>query len=204
MVTVGRRPILVLSFALNYAVFGPEPWGYHLVNLVIHIGAGLLLFGIVRKTIQVSEERKEASCILDPGSCIAFCIALIWVVHPLNTGAVTYISPEMALREFSGTLGEDADLLELLDGNPLPPSYHLELTAAARNLDAVRAIRDEVAGWAEVDEIVFHQDWIDALERWTFRFQMASMIVSLIVFVAAVSVISNTVKLTMAASARVI
>ncbi len=121
-----------------------------------------------------------------------------------GVSAVSYISPEMALREFSGTLGEDADLLELLDGNPLPPSYHLELTAAARNLDAVRAIRDEVAGWAEVDEIVFHQDWIDALERWTFRFQMASMIVSLIVFVAAVFVISNTVKLTMAASARVI
>jgi len=121
-----------------------------------------------------------------------------------GVSAVTYISPEMALHEFSGTLGEDADLLELLDGNPLPPSYHLELTAAARNLDTVRAIRDEVAGWSEVEEIIFHQDWIDALERWTFRFRMASMIVSLIVFAAAVFVISNTVKLTMAASARVI
>ena len=45
---------------------------------------------------------------------------------------------------------------------------------------------------------------LDALERWAFRFRMASMIVGLIVFVAAVFVISNTVKLTMAASARVI
>ncbi|MCP4574500.1 MAG: ABC transporter permease [bacterium] len=121
-----------------------------------------------------------------------------------GVSGVTYISPEMALHEFSGTLGQDADLLEMLDGNPLPPSYHLQLTVEARNLDTVRAIRDEVAGWAEVEEIVFHQDWIDALERWTFRFQLASMIVGLIVFVAAVFVISNTVKLTMAASARVI
>lgn len=117
---------------------------------------------------------------------------------------VTYISPEMALHEFSSTLGEDADLLELLDGNPLPPSYHVQLTAEARNLQTVRAIRDEVAPWPEVEEVVFHQDWIDALERWTFRFQMASLVVGLVVFVAAVFVISNTVKLTMAASARVI
>lgn len=121
-----------------------------------------------------------------------------------GVNGVTYISPEMALQEFSGTLGEDADLLELLDGNPLPPSYHLQLAVEARNLDMVRSIRDEISGWPEVEEIVFHQDWIDALERWTFRFQLASMIVGLIVFVAAVFVISNTVKLTMAASARVI
>ena len=58
---------------------------------------------------------------------------------------VTYISPEMALQEFAGTLGEDADLLELLDGNPLPPSYRLELTEAARNLDMVRTNAERIS-----------------------------------------------------------
>ena len=117
---------------------------------------------------------------------------------------VTYISPEMALHELSDNLGADADLIELLDDNPLPPSYHLTLSAGARNLDSVRAIRDEVATWPEVADIVFHQDWIDALETWTMRFRLASLVVGLVVFGAAVFVISNTVKLTMAASARVI
>ncbi len=118
--------------------------------------------------------------------------------------SVNYISPEMALNEFAATLGQDADLLELLDGNPLPPSYHLLLAQDARNLGTVRSIRDEIVPWAEVDEVVFHQDWINALETWTRRFQLASLVVGLLVFVAAVFVISNTVKLTMAASARVI
>ncbi len=117
---------------------------------------------------------------------------------------VTYISPEAALAEFRAGLGEDAQLLELLDENPLPPSYHLTLGSGARNLDTVRAISGEVDAWPEVAEVVFHQEWIDALETWTFRFQMASLLVGLVVFVAAVFVISNTVKLTMAASARVI
>jgi len=117
---------------------------------------------------------------------------------------VTWISPETALAQFKEGLGADAGIVDLLDSNPLPASYHLTLTPEARNLDSVEAIRDEVAVWDEVSEILFNQSWIDALERWTFRFQMASLAVGLIVFLAAVFVISNTVKLTMAANARVI
>ena len=117
---------------------------------------------------------------------------------------VTWISPETALAQFREGLGQDAEILDLLDSNPLPASYHLTLTPGARNLNAVEAIHDEVAVWGEVSEILFNQGWIDALESWNFRFQMASLFVGLIVFVAAVFVISNTVKLTMASSARVI
>ncbi len=117
---------------------------------------------------------------------------------------VSWISPETALAQFKEGLGADAEIVDLLDSNPLPASYHLTLTPAARNLEAVEAIREEIAVWYEVSEILFNQGWIDALERWTFRFQMASLTVGLLVFVAAVFVISNTVKLTMAASARVI
>lgn len=117
---------------------------------------------------------------------------------------VAWISPETALAQFKEGLGEDAGIMDMLDSNPLPASYHLTLTPTARSLKAVEAIREEIAVWDEVSDILFNQGWIDALEGWTFRFQMASLAVGLIVFVAAVFVISNTVKLTMAASARVI
>ncbi len=117
---------------------------------------------------------------------------------------VDFISPETALVEFRRDLGEEAEILDLLPGNPLPASYHVILKNEARNLDAVRAIRDEIAPWPQVGEIVFNQEWIDSLERWAFRFQMASLAVGLLVFLAAVFVISNTVKLTMASSERII
>lgn len=117
---------------------------------------------------------------------------------------VRWISPQAALNEFRAELGEDQEILDLVESNPLPASYHLTLTPGARNLKSVQQIRDEVAGWEEVTEILFNQGWIDALERWTFRFRMASLTVGLVVFVAAVFVISNTVKLTIAASARLI
>lgn len=117
---------------------------------------------------------------------------------------VNFITAEAALHEFRVSLGDDADILDLMEGNPLPASYHLTLQPGSRNLKAVRAIRDEIDAWPETAEVVFNQAWVDALEAWAFRFQVASLVVGLIVFFAAVFVISNTVKLTMAASARVI
>ena len=49
--TVSGRPVLNLSFALNYAVGGTKVGGYHALNLLIHVLAGLTLFGIVRRTL---------------------------------------------------------------------------------------------------------------------------------------------------------
>jgi len=118
------------------------------------------------------------------------------------TGVQTCALPILA--EFKVELGDDAGILSMLDENPLPASFHLALTAGARDLTSVQRIRDEIIVWTEVSEVMYNQEWIGALEQWTFRFQMASLITGFIVFLAAVFVISNTVKLTMAASERVI
>jgi hypothetical protein len=49
--TVCGRPMLNLSLALCYAMSGTHVWSYHALNLLIHILAGLTLFGIVRRTL---------------------------------------------------------------------------------------------------------------------------------------------------------
>ena len=88
-VTVFGRPILSLSFAINYALTGPEPWGYHLGNLIIHIGAALLLFGVIRRTLCYKEfQRYDRARALWAG----LVVALIWMVHPIHTESVTFIA----------------------------------------------------------------------------------------------------------------
>ena len=77
--TVDGRPLLSLSFALNHRLFGPEPWGFHLVNLLIHLSAGLLLFGILRRTLDLPRFRERYE---RRGAWLAMAAALIWVVHP--------------------------------------------------------------------------------------------------------------------------
>ena len=82
------RPVVGLTFAINYAISGLEVWSYHLVNLLIHLLAALALFGIVRRAL-VSERlrgRFGAASVW-----LAAAVAVIWAVHPLQTQAVTYI-----------------------------------------------------------------------------------------------------------------
>lgn len=117
---------------------------------------------------------------------------------------VVYISKEQALLDFRRELGDDADLLETLETNPLPASFHVTLQAQARTASRVRDIRDEIVGWPQISDILFSQGWVEVLERWNSLFRMVSLLVGLVVFIAAVFVISNTVKLTVASSARVI
>src|SRR5205085_1738812 len=45
------RPVVNLMMAVNYAIGGVAPRGYHVVNIAIHAGCALLMFGLVRRTL---------------------------------------------------------------------------------------------------------------------------------------------------------
>ena len=81
--TVSGRPVLNLSLAINHAISGTAVWSYHALNLAIHVLAGLTLFGIVRRTL-ARRAHPEAPL-------VAFCAALLWTLHPLQTESVTYV-----------------------------------------------------------------------------------------------------------------
>lgn len=86
--TVSGRPVLNLSLAINYAISGFEVWSYHVLNLVIHVLAGLTLFGLVRRTL---ERPSLAAKFGGQAWSLALAIAAIWTLHPLQTEAVTYV-----------------------------------------------------------------------------------------------------------------
>lgn len=79
----GGRPILNLSLAINYAISGTAVWSYHALNLAIHVLAGLVLCGILRRTLASRGDRAS--------SLIGLSAALLWTVHPLLTESVTLI-----------------------------------------------------------------------------------------------------------------
>jgi tetratricopeptide (TPR) repeat protein/4-amino-4-deoxy-L-arabinose transferase-like glycosyltransferase len=81
------RPVVHLSLAVNYALGGINPWGYHLFNVVVHILVALTLYGVVRRTFLSEPLRPTFG---RAASSLAGAIALIWLVHPLQTESVTY------------------------------------------------------------------------------------------------------------------
>ncbi|MBI5769710.1 MAG: tetratricopeptide repeat protein [Verrucomicrobia bacterium] len=85
--TVEGRPLLNFSFALSHALTGQAVAGYHAMNLAIHLGAGLALLGLVRRTVM----RCGNEAIAGSATAVAFAVALLWVVHPLQTESVTYL-----------------------------------------------------------------------------------------------------------------
>lgn len=87
-VTVSGRPILNLSLAVNYAISGLDLWSYHALNLLIHVLAGLTLFGIVRRTLAWPQMAARFAGVASP---LALVIAGLWLLHPLQTESVTYL-----------------------------------------------------------------------------------------------------------------
>jgi len=86
---VSGHPLLNLLYAVNYWAGGLTTTGYHVVNLAIHLAAALVLWAVLARTfaLAVMSERLRQNA-----RFFALCAVLIWLVHPLQTNVVTYIS----------------------------------------------------------------------------------------------------------------
>ena len=107
---MSSRPVANISFGLNYYFGGYDVWGYHLVNIIIHMITGLLLYFLVKTTLLLSWGTNGDACgfkslaavsesthgwrSLDP-SWVSFWTAALWLVHPVQTQSVTYIVQRM-------------------------------------------------------------------------------------------------------------
>ncbi len=87
------RPLTTLSYLLNYSLLGdgPQPPGYHLINLAMHCLNVLLVYTL-------------GFMIFAEGSAPAFALAALWAVHPLLTESVTNIVGRADLLAAFGVL----------------------------------------------------------------------------------------------------
>jgi hypothetical protein len=74
------RPVLYSTFLFDRSLYGTNPAGYHLLNLLLHFGSGLLIYRILSRA--VTEETR----------LVPFLTALLFLIHPMATETVAYIS----------------------------------------------------------------------------------------------------------------
>jgi len=96
IIYVKTRYITHLSFALNYAVNGLAVWGYHSFNIAIHVINALLVYRLVSLTFKTPAMRLPSADNLRRGRQIAFFSAIVFVCHPVQIQAVTYITQRFA------------------------------------------------------------------------------------------------------------
>ncbi len=83
-----NRPLVTLTLLLNHRLGGLDPWGYHLVNLGLHIASALTLFGVVRRTLCTAALAPRFGASSTP---LGAAVALLWMVHPIQAETVTYV-----------------------------------------------------------------------------------------------------------------
>lgn len=83
------RPVQNLSYLWDYWLWGLNPFGFRLTNLLLHAAAGWLLFLLLRRLLPALVGPGVAA---GTAPALALGVAVVWVVHPVHSAAVAYVS----------------------------------------------------------------------------------------------------------------
>jgi tetratricopeptide (TPR) repeat protein len=86
------RPLVNLSYAIDRALWGGDPFGFHLTSVLLHIINVVLLFWIVWQLMDDRRSRGVQGALPVSPDAAAFAAAALFAVHPMMTEAVGYIS----------------------------------------------------------------------------------------------------------------
>jgi hypothetical protein len=186
---IPRRFVANLSFALNHIFGGPDPRSFHLVNLFIHLAVGLALAWLIRLYLSLHATRGKDSNLT---SSVAFLAALLFLVHPLNIQAVTYVVQRMASLAAFFVVLSFACFLKYRGGSTrVRPVYWITLASLAWIAGIFTKENAFVFPLVAVTyESAFHRDvWIRRLKRaWRAPHGRVLVLVGLVVASAMVPV----------------
>lgn len=83
------HPLTWLSLELDYALWGTDPWGYHLTNATLHAGAAAFFYLALVGLLAAGRGEKDASATTKLAAAAG---ALFWALHPLRVESVAWIS----------------------------------------------------------------------------------------------------------------
>jgi cytochrome c-type biogenesis protein CcmH/NrfG len=124
------RPVTTLTYAVNYAIHGRAPFGYHLVNLLLHVAASLLVLSLARRLAEATMP--------DRAPWVALVAGLLFAVHPVHVEAV---APIVGRKELLSTVLALGALLTAFSGRGAARS--LGRLAAAIGLGALGVLANE-------------------------------------------------------------
>lgn len=113
-----------------------------------------------------------------------------------QTERVTYISKEQSLKTLKKSLQSQADILDSLEANPLPPSFEVQLKEEHTTQKSLQAFVDEVKKLETVIDIDYGQEWLKKFSAFISMIKLVGMGIGGFLLLATIFIISNTIKLT--------
>jgi tetratricopeptide (TPR) repeat protein len=84
------RPVQNLSFMVDYYFWNTDASGFHLTNILLHVASGLLLYRLL--SCLLAQLANENDFRFRTASVLAWLTAAVWIVHPVHSAAVDYVS----------------------------------------------------------------------------------------------------------------
>ena len=111
--------------------------------------------------------------------------------------AVEFVSREQALAAFRTQFPSEERLLKGLGDNPFPASLVVQVGPAYRSSEQVGTLVQKLRALAEVDEVLYSQDWIENLAAAVRYLRVLGVGIGIVLAASMVTILANTIKLTL-------
>lgn len=111
---------------------------------------------------------------------------------------ISFTNKDQALANFRESMGDQAALLDSMNGNPLPASYKISFQSPDQLQDAVNLVKK----YPQVDDVQYGQEIVEQLYRVAQFIRISGIILILFLAAAELFIISNTIRLTVFARRR--
>jgi len=167
--------------------------GLCLLILVVFI----LLTLNVQSVIDRASEEMRAYVYLDDGVGAAASREIQMKLLGLEgVEEVVFVSKEEALSSFRRDLGDSKDMLDALGSNPLPDAYRVKLKPEYIRSEYLEKLAGDAGKWEGVEEFRYGEKWLGRGEKLVRGFYVVDLCIGVIILLAVIFVIANTVRLT--------
>jgi cell division transport system permease protein len=175
----------------------------NVVSIVI-MGLSLLILGVfllitlnVQAVIDKAGEEMRIYAYLKDGTDAATSRDIqMRLLRLEGVEEVVFISRDEALTSFRQTLGENKDMLDALDGNPLPDAYRIKIKPEYIRSGYLEKLSNDVGSWPGIEEVRYGEQWLERGEKLVRGFYLTDLAIGIIIFLSVIFVIANTVRLT--------
>jgi cell division transport system permease protein len=106
-----------------------------------------------------------------------------------------FISREKAWEKFQSMFSEKASFLKSLGFNPLPASYNLKIETSSERLKSIQSLARKLNQEDGVESVEYGEEWISRFETFMILMRVFLLALGTLLFLGAVLIIANTVKL---------
>jgi len=165
---------------------------------LVCFGVFLLLYLNLKNVSGTLQGDIEVVVYLEPGASEQV-VSLVQKRLETEPAAVTltFVSKEQALREFAEQFPEESLLLEGMEANPLPASVVVNLSPRFLDTESLSAFAERVKQLPGVTHVAYSQDWVDTLTLVVSYFELAAVVIGIILAMATVTIIANTIRLSL-------